>query len=926
MRRWLLIGVAAVALFGAGTAGTVAYLHSIDPLRRADRLTESGDVRAAQVELRNAIRQNPNDADAHLRMARVQMKLADAVAAEREFRLAIARGADRAVVFPELGEAMLAQGEFKELLAIVPARGPTPALTAKDLLVRAVALLSINDTAGAQAALADARAAAPGEVGTFVIAARLAAARGDAAATEAEADSALKRDPAQIDALLLKQQLLSARGDRAGATEMAARAVKSSPFSAMARVGYAGLLMEGGQDDRAMAQVGEVLANQPRFLDAIYLRGMLLARAGKMEDASNEFTKLDPFVTRMPQVLFAQANLAAQQNRMQTAAELARRYRALAPDDYNGLLLLARTLLATERAQEARALLTTATQDGHRDAETLDLLGRALAAVGDPRGATAVLSQAVAAAPGDADILAHLGSAQFQAGNAADASDTLRRALSLSPGLATAGEALVATLLDQNQPDKAEAELDKLKASGKGNPETDAVLAALVKVRRGDLPGAEAALTEAAKAFPNSVEVKLHLSRVLAVEGRRKAAAALLKDVLAKAPGSLSVLNTYLLLLRQDRELQPMLDALDAARRARPDQPVLVAWQGDVLVAIGTPEKAVGVLQQARGAYPESIPVLASLARAQVAARNDAEAEGTWRDVLRLQPGDTTARSALFDVLVRRGDTAGARDLLTRALATYPADLGLLTSAVALESGTAGPVAGLRLADTLRQQPGTLPSSALLKGDLLMRLNRPADAASAYAAERGTVPPAILGMRLAISQARAGQDAEAAATLQSLLKDAPNNADAAQVLAQLEIRARRLPEAEAHLKTVLDQRPNDPIALNNLAWVYSETGNGQARSVAQRAYLQSPTPNAADTLGWIIMKGGDAKAAVPLLQQASDRQPDEPTFKYHLAVALRDTGQGAAASRLLQPIVAGPQPFPEKDEARKLLDALARTP
>lgn len=922
MSRTLWIGLAALVLFTCGAGGTVAYLHSTDPVRRADRLSEAGNMRGAQVELRNALRKDPDSADLHLRMARVQLKLADPVAAEREFRITISRGGNLGDILPELGEAMLAQGENKPLLAVVPPRGATADVTARNLLVRAIAQIGLKDTAAAEATLADARRTVPGSIQTLLIASRLAVVQGDVAGAEAAADAVLTREPAQIDALLLKGQLLAAKGDRAGATEMAARAVASSPYSAMSRVGYAGLLMDKGEDAKALAQVDEVLVNQPRFLDAVYLRGVLLARAGKLEEAAAELTKLDFASQRLPQALFAQANIAARLNRMQTAAEFARRYHTLVPDDHAGVLVLARAELAIDHAEVARTLLVPAVAAGRNDPETLDLLGRTYAATGDGVAAAAAFGRAVEDAPDNAGFLGDLGMAQMQLGSAGVAAETLSKALSLTPDLLTANEALVAAFLELNQPDQAEKTLDRLRKAG-GDAETAAILGAMVKVRRLDLDGAEAALLEVVRAYPASTNARLNLARVYAAQGRRALTVTMLHDILVKDPGNLPVLKTYLQVLALNQELTPAIQALEAARLVRPDNPALAASLGDALVASGKPEQASSMLRATRGKAPKSIPLLSALARAEGAAK-DEDAEVTWREVVRLAPGDRAAVSELLDARLRRNDPAGARAVLKEALVAVPGDLGLMTTAVAVEMRLSGPDAALKLVETLRQQPEATPWSSVLKGDLLLRLGRVPDAVQAYAAEPLWPSFAPLGVRLGTAYMRSGNVTGAAQALRATLEQTPSNVDAAQMLAQLEIAGGRLLDAQARLEGLLAVSPEDALALNNLAWVYAERGDTRARGVAQRAYLRSPSPNAADTLGWIMVKDGDAKAAVALLRQSSEKRPGQPGVQYHLAVALRDAGQAEEARTLLEPLVRGAQAFAEKDDARKLLTSMAR--
>jgi thioredoxin-like negative regulator of GroEL len=107
-----------------------------------------------------------------------------------------------------------------------------------------------------------------------------------------------------------------------------------------------------------------------------------------------------------------------------------------------------------------------------------------------------------------------------------------------------------------------------------------------------------------------------------------------------------------------------------------------------------------------------------------------------------------------------------------------------------------------------------------------------------------------------------------------------------------------------------------------MAWLYGRRDDPRGRSMAQRAYLQAPTPETADTLGWIMVKEGDAKSGLPLLQQANTQRPTDNTVKYHLAVALNDNGRKDDAVKLLQPLVAAGGEFDDKANARKLLEDL----
>src|SRR5206468_11377315 len=102
------------------------------------------------------------------------------------------------------------------------------------------------------------------------------------------------------------------------------------------------------------------------------------------------------------------------------------------------------------------------------------------------------------------------------------------------------------------------------------------------------------------------------------------------------------------------------------------------------------------------------------------------------------------------------------------------------------------------------------------------------------------------------------------------------------------IGAGRYADAERNLQLTLAQRPNDAVALNNLAWIYQVRGDKRARQTAHRAYMIAPTPASGDTLGWILVSDGEAAKALPVLQGAAVARPDNASVKYHLAVALKD--------------------------------------
>ena len=117
---------------------------------------------------------------------------------------------------------------------------------------------------------------------------------------------------------------------------------------------------------------------------------------------------------------------------------------------------------------------------------------------------------------------------------------------------------------------------------------------------------------------------------------------------------------------------------------------------------------------------------------------------------------------------------------------------------------------------------------------------------------------------------------------------------------------------------------NDATALNNLAWIYQHSNDPRARSTALKAYTISPTSHTADTLGWIFTTEGNPEKGLVLLRLAAAQPGDEPSIRYHLAVALKETGHPEDAITVLQPIVQGSASFDDRPDAARLLDELTK--
>ena len=131
-------------------------------------------------------------------------------------------------------------------------------------------------------------------------------------------------------------------------------------------------------------------------------------------------------------------------------------------------------------------------------------------------------------------------------------------------------------------------------------------------------------------------------------------------------------------------------------------------------------------------------------------------------------------------------------------------------------------------------------------------------------------------------------------------------------------------QAKAVYEQILKLDPNDPIALNNLAYRKAEEGLDLDAALTMAQHARQIRPNAtalADTLGWIYIKKNMSAEAERIFKDLVDKDPGSSTFRYHYGLALMQKGDKSSAKRELEIALKNK---PSKDEAGKIQDLLTK--
>jgi tetratricopeptide (TPR) repeat protein len=153
-------------------------------------------------------------------------------------------------------------------------------------------------------------------------------------------------------------------------------------------------------------------------------------------------------------------------------------------------------------------------------------------------------------------------------------------------------------------------------------------------------------------------------------------------------------------------------------------------------------------------------------------------------------------------------------------------------------------------------------------------------------------------LHLGFIQQALGQTDAALASFEQAGNANPHNAQAFLNQGVLLGSVGKQKEATDAYNKVLGIEPQNPIALNNLAFIDANSGTNldQAMTFAELAKKQIPNnPDIADTLGYVYYQKNLNEEALRIFRQIVQENPQNPTFHLHLAMALKKQGDKPGA-------------------------------
>lgn len=928
-RFFVVPGLAAIAVTCL-LAGCGIGIDNAARLERGEEAYRVAEYRAAVIDAKKVLLEEPQNVDARVLLGRASLEAGDVLTATIELRRATELGINPAEIATDLGRALLAQGKYDEVVAeIDPALIHSGADRTLILRIRGDAYLGMGEPGLARDAYeavlvedSHNREALLGVVQCYVDERNLTPAR---ETLNRVFDVDVNYIPAWISSgtvSTLMQDLGRAEADFTRAADLADHAEDVAAgmvalygladtqlavgFQEKAQLTHARMQLISVEDSRTLVISARLAAADARWMDAQRDLQQVLLR--------NPDNKLALFL--LGSVHKASGNL--EQAEMYLSAAVTKM-----PNNSVARGLLAETRLALNRTNEAQEALAPLISGDRANVATLSMSAAINLRSANFGDATEILNNGIAANPGEPGLRLQLAYAQFLAGDADRAAIALRN---------------VSTIPN----DQDEFQRD--------------VLSVLIELADGKLPAGMENARAIVSRWPDRAAAYNLLGFVLAVSERNGAARQSFETARKLAPDNTGALWFLAQLDEADADFDSAMRRYQTIIKLQPQN------KGAMISAAKTAEKqekfaeARSWLRRAIAIDPTDVTARKAFGSSLLAAQDYSAAERVFSELLDISASEAQVLNLLGIAQLFGGKHPDAEKSFKRALkfdgtnpdyrlnlaksqavqGFYPAAISTIEEPgvdflqhvptgimlATLKAGTGKLDEAIEIAGHLGELHPDVAAPRALLGELLSRAGNHVAASVAYDDALNLENSRANAIRATQvrNQAKMPDSTE---PLVAYLQQRPLDSEARIYLAQAYQSEGMLEEAKAQYANIIEHSPDNFVALNNLAWIYHQTDDLRAETMARRAFhLRPKNGSVVDTLGWILASKGEYKDGIGYLRDAVKLEDGRVEVRYHLAAALAASGSAGEARDILQDILSIQRNFASREEAQTLLSTL----
>lgn len=449
-------------------------------------------------------------------------------------------------------------------------------------------------------------------------------------------------------------------------------------------------------------------------------------------------------------------------------------------------------------------------------------------------------------------------------------------------------------LVSLGQPSQALAVVEQILKSDGNNVDARALRAAInLDSNQADaIQAAYVELPQLIKERPRDASLHFNMGRAHLAKGNTDAALTEFQEAIREDPRYLpaKILAANIAMQREDYS-QAQRYGADIVKLTA-GSPGARLLQAAALTGMGNFDEAARQIAQLGKEFPDAPEPKLQMAALRVAQKKYSEAEGIYRSLYEANKKDLRPLQGLVDTLSAENRQDAAIQLLTQ-----------------------------------EKQKSPSPEIEAMLADTALRGNKLDLAVQEYTQLSQANPNSSFEhLRLGDAYLRKGDLPQAITQFQTAKNQAPKDALSNAMLALALHNAGKTEEAQRAYRETLALQSGNPLVSNNLAYLMAETGGNldDALRLAQDALRQQPSNQAiADTVGLIYLKKNLPDSAIQVLSNATQKEPGQAVYRYHLAMALFQKGDKAGARRECETALASRPQKADEAKIRELLTKLS---
>ncbi|WP_213999943.1 XrtA/PEP-CTERM system TPR-repeat protein PrsT [Arsukibacterium sp.] len=897
MKKMSLTAVALIAVL-SGCSGKDAAEHYQDALQ----YSQNNEYNAAVIELKSAISKEPDNSEYRLLLARIYLKAGDAVSAEKEFDRALRNGADPENIAIEVIQASYLAENYQNVLSLFTETEGLSSKTEHFLKIyRALAEVELGAAENAVAIFDELVNSEYQDLAAYAEAALLLNARNIAEALsivqQVTTDSAIAKE-----ALLLTAQLQLLNKQTDDAITNLQQYIEQVPGALRVRLLLAQTYVQQQKFAEADEQLVFILKRAPEHGLSNYLKATIEYQKEDYPKAKEHIDKaISARFTNTPSRILAGivshqlgleaqalSHLSAVKNSLHTYPPAQRLYSLL-------------QLRAGETADAASSL-----NEADLTEQDLSLVaGTAfqLISQGDESLAAEIISRYEnMVVPQDGQSLSTLGSIKLGLPNRnAEGIKNLEQALMMDPGLHDTRLVLAGSYIRQKQFDKAAELADEwLKAAETRNAGYN--LKALTYLLQQDMENGKLMLAEAQKADSENVFTIYMLAAVARDEDDIEKSDALLEQAIELRSDYVPALIAYFSSMQQQGTPQVALDVVERSHKAHPDNNQIRMLLANLYQSRNKFADVITLLKPISDTQQQFTPAFYNLlVTAYVRTNQTDQALALAERWFNTDDKNIRAGLAYANLLANAGRFKDAIAVLDKQLKVHPKEPILLRTKIAAQSENGDQRGALA---TYEQLPEDVANSAEMlyhKGRIQILNEQISPGLETLNKSYNIEPHAATAIAIAGAYAKDISFRRAVTFIEDhFAKHGKNNTELHAYYANLLIED-DVNKAVSVYAEIVQQAPDNLIALNNYAWVLLEVGNvAEAKTYAEQALkLNDRHPDVLDTYGRVLLEQGEHAKAKVQFEQSLALRPGHAEVQLNLAQALINNGEQEQAGKIL---------------------------